>query len=112
MVSVLVWELLKSAEKFNSVVWWFNTQSCSFQAATAACIYLSAVYLFHNKRSKQADLANHSTKTAVLQVLADIMAALDSDNLASLMLLDLSGAFDSVDHAALLKWLCVLCNLD
>ena len=45
----------------------------------------------------------HSTKTAVLKVLADILLALDSGDLAMLTLLDLSAAFDSVDHDTLLK---------
>ena len=44
----------------------------------------------------------HSTETAVLKVLADILLALDSGDLAMLTL-DLSAAFDSVDHDTLLK---------
>ena len=47
--------------------------------------------------------AHHSTETAVLRVLADILLALDSGNLAVLTLLDLSVAFDSVDHETLLR---------
>jgi len=47
--------------------------------------------------------AMHSTETAVLKVLADILLALDSGDLAMLTLLDLSVAFDSVDHDTLLK---------
>lgn len=47
--------------------------------------------------------AHHSTETAVLRVLADILLALDSGNLAVLTLLDLSAAFDSVDHDILLQ---------
>ena len=47
--------------------------------------------------------AHHSTETAVLKVLSDILPALDSGNLAVLMLLDLSAAFDGVDHATLLQ---------
>jgi len=43
------------------------------------------------------------TETAVLKVLADILLALDSGDLAMLTLLDLSAAFDSVDHDTLLK---------
>ena len=39
----------------------------------------------------------------MLKVLSDILLALDSGNLAVLMLLDLSAAFDSVDHATLLQ---------
>ena len=45
---------------------------------------------------------HHSTETAVLKVMSDILLALDSGNLALLTLLDLSAAFDSVDHATLI----------
>jgi len=47
--------------------------------------------------------ANHSTKTAVLRVLSDILDALDRGSFAVLTLLDLSAAFDTVDHATLLR---------
>ena len=47
--------------------------------------------------------AYHSTETAVLKVLADILRALDTGDLAVLKLLDLSAAFDTVDHATLLR---------
>ena len=47
--------------------------------------------------------AFHSTETAVLKVLSDMLLALDSGNLAMLTLLDLSAAFDSVDHDTLLR---------
>ena len=40
---------------------------------------------------------------AVLKVLSDILLALDSGNLVMLTLLDLSAAFDSVDHHTLLQ---------
>jgi len=42
--------------------------------------------------------AFHSTETAVLKVISDILLALDSGNLVVQTLLDLSAAFDSVDH--------------
>ena len=38
----------------------------------------------------------------MLKVLADILLALDTSNLAVLTLLDLSAAFDSVHHETLL----------
>ena len=47
--------------------------------------------------------AHHSTETAVLKVLSDILLALDTGDLAVLTLLDLSAAFDSVDHNTLLR---------
>jgi len=48
---------------------------------------------------------HHSTETAVLKVLSDILSALDTGNIAMLTLLDLSAAFDSVDHNTLLQQL-------
>ena len=46
---------------------------------------------------------HHSTETAMLKVMGDILLALDSGNLAMLSLLDLSAAFDTVDHDTLLR---------
>jgi len=43
----------------------------------------------------------HSTETAVLKVLDDVLLALDSGDLAMLTILDLSATFDSVDHDTL-----------
>jgi len=45
----------------------------------------------------------HSTETAVLKVLADILRALDNGDVDVLTLLDLSAAFDTVDHVFLLR---------
>jgi len=45
----------------------------------------------------------HSTETAVLQVLSDILQAVDRGNSAPLVLLDLSAAFDTVDNEILLQ---------
>jgi len=39
--------------------------------------------------------AHHSTETAVVKVLADILSALDTGDVAVLTLLDLSAAFDT-----------------
>jgi len=47
--------------------------------------------------------AFHSTETAVLKVMADILLALDRGDISFLIFLDLSSAFDTVDHATLLK---------
>jgi hypothetical protein len=54
-------------------------------------------------RLQSAYRAHHSTETAVLKVLADILRAVDSGDLALLTLLDLSAAFDTVDHVTLLR---------
>ena len=46
--------------------------------------------------------AHHSTETAVAKVLANILLALDAGDLSILTLLDLSAAFNTVDHEMLL----------
>jgi len=62
--------------------------------------YLRDNNLFPDLQS--AYRTHHSTETAILKVLSDILLALDSGDLGVLMLLDLSAAFDSVDHITLL----------
>ena len=54
----------------------------------------------------------HSTETAVLQVLSDLLQAVDSGDVAALVLLDLSAAFDTVDHAILCRRLRLSFGLD
>ena len=46
---------------------------------------------------------SHSTKTALLKVKTDIIQALDNQEVACLILLDLSAAFDTIDHDILLN---------
>ena len=45
----------------------------------------------------------HCTETALVRVLNDILCAIDSDHSVILLLLDLSAAFDTVDHSSLLS---------
>ena len=45
----------------------------------------------------------HSTETALLKVQSDIMSALDNGSIAVLLMLDLTAAFDTIDHCTLLK---------
>ena len=49
---------------------------------------------------------NHSTETALIQVFDDLLTNLDNKKVILLALLDLSAAFDTVDHTILLKRLC------
>ena len=45
----------------------------------------------------------HSPETALIKIQHDIVKALDSGRVAALVLLDLSAAFDTIDHAILLE---------
>ena len=47
--------------------------------------------------------SGHSTETAVLWVLSDLLQAVDCGDVTALVLLDLSAAFDTVDHAILCR---------
>ena len=45
----------------------------------------------------------HSSETAVLKVLSDILVGINAGDLSSMVLLDLSAAFDMMDHHILLQ---------
>ena len=47
--------------------------------------------------------SHHSTETALLKVKTDILKAMDNQEVTCLVLLDLSAAFDMVDHKILLE---------
>ena len=68
--------------------------------------------LHHLMPSRQsAYRANHSTETAVIAVHDSIVrATIDSGEVCGLVLLDLSSAFDTMDHDALLSVLTLWCR--
>ena len=45
---------------------------------------------------------NHSCETALFAIVNDIQVVIHNDNLAAVVMLDLSAAFDTVDHQRLL----------
>jgi hypothetical protein len=53
----------------------------------------------------------HSTETALLRVQNDILMELDRGNVVLLVLLDLSAAFDTIDHEMLLDRLSTRCGI-
>ena len=73
-------------------------ERCVYQQTTE---YLASNNLMPSKQS--AYRPHHSTETAVLDVLSDVAAAADKGQVTLLGLLDLSSAFDTIDHAILLE---------
>ena len=60
--------------------------------------------MFDPLRSAYRD--KHSTETVLIKVQNDILSALDAGSSAILLMLDLSAAFDTIDHDILLSRLC------
>ena len=72
-------------------------------------------YLTDNKllqRNQSAYRRQHSTETALLRVWSDFLTAADSRRVSLLSLIDLSSAFDCVDHNILLERLQISFGLD
>ena len=60
--------------------------------------------LFNPLQSAYRD--KHSTETALIKVQNDILSALDAGSSAIWLMLDLSAAFDTIDHDIFLSRLC------
>jgi len=63
--------------------------------------YLNINQLFPDRQS--AYRAFHSTETVLADILSEILLAIDFGNFSLLSLMELSAAFDTVDHDILLK---------
>ena len=80
----------------------------SFLSKVLEKIVLSQLldHLTHNhllNPHQSAYRQSHSTETALLRIFNDILLGLDNDKVALLALLDLSAAFDTIDHSILLS---------
>ena len=62
--------------------------------------HLSANCLYN--RFQSAYRPGHSAETTLLKIASDLLLALDDGNVSLLALLDLSAAFDKIDHSILL----------
>ena len=62
-------------------------------------------HLTKNGLHEVAYKQNHNTETVLLKVQNDLLMAIDTYGGAVLILLDLSAAFDTIDHTILLHWL-------
>jgi len=69
-------------------------------AAARITEHVEAQSLLPSRQS--AYRAHHSTETAIIAVRDEIISAIDSGKVCALVLLDLSSAFDTVDHGILL----------
>ena len=56
-----------------------------------------------SNHSQSASRKFHSTETALLKIHNDVLSSLDDGKVAALTLLDLSAAFDTIDHTILLR---------
>jgi len=68
------------------------------------CVLLTH-FLVVPRRRQSAYRRFHSTKTAVTKVVNDLLLAADSGQKSALCLLDLTAAFDTVDHELLISQL-------
>ena len=62
--------------------------------------FLERLHLLPSLQS--AYRSKHSTETAVLKVITDVLRAADGGQVCLLCMLDLSAAFDTVDHDILI----------
>ena len=98
--------LSKHVRLFRSIVKQFSQRDVHVEVVERAVSQQLHHYLAYNDllpRYQSAYRRHHSTETAMLRVLSDVLTAADNQQVTLLGLLDLSAAFDCVDHQLLLQ---------
>ena len=75
-----------------------TTERC---VASQLANHLEANELFSERQS--AYRKHHSTETALVRISSDILQAVDTHGEVILVLLDLTAAFDTIEHSVLLQ---------
>ena len=70
-----------------------------------ACLQLQKLFSTNNLNShyQSAYRPNHGIETALLKVQNELLSAIDNNRESLLVLLDMSAAFDTIDHNILLR---------
>ena len=76
--------------------------TCDMEQAVAACLTCHLSKHGHHDPMQSAYRKSHNTETALLRIQDDIRRVLDRREGTLLVLLDLSTAFDTIDHGILL----------
>ena len=100
--------LKKSTLDPNSLKNYRPVSNLPFLSKILEKVVLSQLFSYLNSHnlisvSQSAYRPFHSTETALVKVNSDILNSLDSSNFSILTLLDLSAAFDTIDHQILLS---------
>jgi hypothetical protein len=92
-------EDLNSYRPISNLSFLSNVVECA--TAARLIVHIESQQLFPCRQS--AYRARHSTETAIIAVQGETVRAIDSGDVCALVLLDLSAAFDTVDHQTLLR---------
>jgi len=96
---------LKPSRTDRFPICWYLSKLLERLAVRQLLDHLTALKLLPDLQS--AYRAYYSMQMAVLKIHGDILHAVDHGDLAALALLDLPAAFDTVDHASLMRRLWV-----
>jgi len=89
---VVIKPLIKTDLSVKNTRKGISSQLCSFLERNSIC-----------KDFQSEFRLNHSTETALIRVTKDLLLSSDRDCISLLVLLDLSAAFDTIDHYILLN---------